>query len=275
MTDKRPGKEDPFASLDIAEDADAAWGDDWESAFQSEENMFFSEGTESGPSPAAATEPDLADSLARSLESIPDTDQATAPTPASRLALPAFVSTFAAAALTYGRGILQRLLALPLFVRIPLFLLPAVLLLLVLATGRGPDAPAVPQTPSRESGETRPAPGIGIDDQEAAPEKVRKKWEFSSFFIPVETADSEQPVSFVQVDITLITVLDPQEAPPAEKEIPVRDMIYRFYKNIPAAELRRFSLARGEMNRKLRDWLRKEWPEAPIESIVFDRYILS
>lgn len=85
---------------------------------------------------------------------------------------------------------------------------------------------------------------------------------------------SDQPVTFVLVDITLIASLDDQEDPPAEK-IFVRDIIYQFFQNKPLEELRRFSLARGEMNKELRAWLLKQWPEAPIESIIFNQYHLS
>jgi hypothetical protein len=107
------------------------------------------------------------------------------------------------------------------------------------------------------------------------PGKVRKKWAFPAFIIPINNPASDQPVTFALVDITLIASLNDQEDPPAEKKIFVRDIIYQFFQNKPLEELRRFSLARGEMNKELRAWLLKQWPEAPIESIIFNQYHLS
>jgi hypothetical protein len=283
MADERPKSENPFASLDIAEDADAAWGDDWEAAFQSEENMFFSEESEPGLSPAAGektgaaatAEPGPGSPARSSQESSQDT---ASPTPGPGFLLPflAAAGGLASAALGFSRRIVQRLQPLPLFLRIPLYLLPAAALaLLIFVALQGPSPSAPPQSPAQHAQMPLPAaPGLA-DIGTAATEKVRKKWVFPSFLIPVETQNNDQPVAFVQVDITLIAVLGAEEGPPAEKEISVRDMIYQFYRSTPHAELRRFSLARGEMSRKLRDWLHKEWPEAPIESVIFDHYTLS
>jgi hypothetical protein len=284
MADERPKAENPFAGLDIAEDADAAWGDDWEAAFQSEENMFFSEETETGPSStaggeagaAATAEPGPADSLVRGSQETSQDTAHTATDHARRIPFIVAATSLASAAMGFSRRILQRLQALPLFLRIPLCLLPAAAFaLLIFVALQGPGTPAPPQSPTQHAKMLLPAASDRADTGTAATEKVRKKWAFPSFLIPVETENSDQPVIFVQADITLIAVLSAEEEPPAEKEIPVRDMIYQFYRNTPHAELRRFSLARGEMSRKLRDWLHNEWPEAPIESIVFDHYTLS
>ena len=47
MADDPKHPEDEFASLNISSDGDEAdWGEDWESAFQAEDDMFFSEGGE-------------------------------------------------------------------------------------------------------------------------------------------------------------------------------------------------------------------------------------
>ena len=117
--------------------------------------------------------------------------------------------------------------------------------------------------------------GEGSPASKLHPGKVRKKWSFPAFIIPINNPASDQPVTFVLVDITLIASLNDQEDPPAEKKIFVRDVIYQFFQNKPLEELRRFSLARGEMNKELRAWLLKQWPEAPIESIIFNQYHLS
>lgn len=107
------------------------------------------------------------------------------------------------------------------------------------------------------------------------PEKVRKKWTFPSFFIPVSSQEEDKSISFVVIDITLLILLDEgEEIPEAQKSF-VRDIIYQFYINRPLYELRRFSLARGDMNRALRAWLQKQWPEGAIEAISFKRYLLT
>ena len=118
-----------------------------------------------------------------------------------------------------------------------------------------------------------------IPDEEPTPpvavalEKVRVKWKFPAFLIPAPPRkDTPRKTNFLQTDITLILLLNEGEEPPTEKERLVREIIFQFYSNQPLSELRRFSLARGDMNRALRAWLIKQWPEAPVEAIVFNRY---
>lgn len=275
MADERPKAEDPFASLNIAEDAEANWGEDWESAFQSEENTFISEEAPPEPAKPAAGKAAQPDPLSAPLARQSPDPKRTATAPGSGVTFATIAGHLVSGVLTTGRQLFQRLQALPLFLRVPLYLLPAALVLLVLVTGNGSDSPLPPQSPAQGTEGRSLFPASGGDNRQAPAEKIRKKWEFPSFLIPVETPGSDEPVTFIHIDITLIAVLDPKEEPPTEKEIPVREMIYQFYRSLPLGELRRFSLARGEMNRKLRDWLRKEWPEAPIESIIFDRYTLS
>lgn len=108
--------------------------------------------------------------------------------------------------------------------------------------------------------------------QLAPGEKVRKKWPFSSFLIPAATEDDSTKLSFINIELTLVALVGAEEALPEEKKPYIRDIIYQFYANRPLYELRRFSLARGEMNRKLRAWVQKQWPEFPVESIIFDKY---
>ena len=133
-------------------------------------------------------------------------------------------------------------------------------------------APTQTNTPASEPAETAetanqepPAPEIH--------EQIRVKWKFPSFLIPAPLReDTPRKTNFVQTDITLILLLDQGQAPPTDKELLVREIIFQFYSNQPLSELRRFALARGDMNRALRAWLEKQWPDAPIEAIVFNRY---
>lgn len=108
--------------------------------------------------------------------------------------------------------------------------------------------------------------------EETSQEKISKKWNFPSFLISTSDEMKGDDIFFVEVDITLILLLKEEEDLPLEKSIFVRDIIYQFFNNRPLYELRRYSLARGEMNRKLRSWIEKQWPEGEIAAIVFNRY---
>lgn len=115
--------------------------------------------------------------------------------------------------------------------------------------------------------------------EEAAPEMAEApasepkmiKWPFASFLIIVPPEQKDTQPSFVVVDLTL-TLLGNEEDLPQEKKVFVRDIIYQFFKNRPFSELHRFSLARGDMKRQLMAWMKKQWPEAPVVSILIDRY---
>lgn len=104
-----------------------------------------------------------------------------------------------------------------------------------------------------------------------APGKNRKKWPMQAFFIAVQQKDSPESL-LVRIDLNLVLLLDPGSNIPEEKRAFVRDTIFQFFANRPPEELRRYSLARGEMIRNLDAWLQKEWPQNPIASIMFDRY---
>lgn len=104
-------------------------------------------------------------------------------------------------------------------------------------------------------------------------EKIRVKWKFPAFIIPAPVREeTPRKTNFVQTDITLILLVNDGEDPPTDKEIVIRDVIYQFFSNQSLTELRRFALARGDMNRSLRSWIQKQWPDAPVETIIFDRY---
>ena len=111
---------------------------------------------------------------------------------------------------------------------------------------------------------------LGAADAPASEPKIIK-WPFASFLIIVPPEQKDTQPSFVVVDLTL-TLLGNEEDLPQEKKVFVRDIIYQFFKNRPFSELHRFSLARGDMKRQLMAWMKKQWPEAPVVSILIDRY---
>jgi len=295
MPDKPLKTPDSGSSRDPSADNDEAnWGEDWESAFQSEDEQFFSEvGGEDDffldekelTTGTKSSGPDLAASLEASLANIPDKagDEAKSSSPSfSASKIHSLLTGLLVKASTFW----LKLQALHLSIRIPLYLLPIIsvgffIFFAVLDTEEKIDS-GLQQTQGASSthlaGEKTPPPvdaTIGTASPRAFPEKVRKKWAFSPFLIPSPPASGGQATSFVSVQITLVAALDADENLPEEKKIFVRDLIYQFYLNRPGDELRRFSLARGEMNMKLLAWLTKQWPEGPIESIIFERYTLS
>jgi hypothetical protein len=293
MADLPPRPADQFAGKEPPADHDETnWGEDWESAFQAEDEVFFSEGKdedffleskESVVPAAAGQQPDP--SLEKTLSGPPAQN---AVSPGVRRKSPAvaeFLASLFLAGKTAAQQHLARLSSFPLFIRLPIYALPLLLvgIGMFFALSGPPDSAPVPVQPfippasppgtaPASSGETASFPG---ETAPLPPGKVRKRWAFPAFIIPAHNPAPDQPVIFLHVDITLIAALDEQEELPADRKVFVRDIIFQFYQNKPLAELRRFSLARGEMNRELRAWLRKQWPEAPVESILFNRYHLS
>lgn len=290
MADDRPQSVDQLASKDTSADHEETnWGEDWESAFQAEDDAFFSDGKEEEDFFLEENEPtvtpgvaaqSLDSSLEKTLSGIPD--QAGAPGVQAKKILPGAgaITALLLSAKTIAQQQFTRLQSFPIFVRIPLYALPVLLIgaiFLLSSTSEPPLQTATSPTMPRGGDAVSPAapPGEASQASQLHPGKIRKKWAFPGFIIPVNNPDSDQPVTFVLVDITLIASLAEQEDPPADKKIFVRDIIYQFFQNKPLEELRRYSLARGEMNKELRAWLQKQWPEAPIESIIFHQYHLS
>ncbi|MCK5192673.1 MAG: flagellar basal body-associated FliL family protein, partial [Desulfobulbaceae bacterium] len=115
-----------------------------------------------------------------------------------------------------------------------------------------------------------PAPKPAKKETIASEKKFRKKWTLPSFFIVA--GESNNPSLFISIDLTLVLQLGPDKQLPEERLSYLRDSIFQFYRNRPAYELKHFALARGEMIRQLNNWLKKEWPESPISTIMFNKY---
>lgn len=285
MADDRPPQSvDQFASTETPADQDETnWGEDWESAFQAEDDAFFSSEKdedffleENEPTvTAGVAAQELDSSLEKTLAGIPDQAVAAGAQPAKSLVGAAALTALFLSAKTAAQKQFARLQSFPIFVRLPLYGLPFLLIGIVLVLSSTSTSPPTATSVSRDTATGAATPQGFNQASQLHPGKVRKKWGFPAFIIPVNNPAGAQPVTFVLVDITLIASLGEQEDPPADKKIFVRDIIYQFFQNRPLEELRRFSLARGEMNKELRAWLLKQWPEAPIESIIFNQYRLS
>ncbi|HIJ77724.1 MAG: flagellar basal body-associated FliL family protein [Desulfobulbaceae bacterium] len=271
------------------------WGDDWESAFQAEDDMFFSEEGEEGEDDFFLDEEGAHGAKgSSSLDStLPLKQSPTGPVTQEAVTGDAATPSLKAALVTLFIAIktatakqLHRLQALPVYFRYPTYVLLALLgvaLILLISQPPAPDNDLAKLQATADLNQEAAIPEATLPSQidenlpleQTIPEQTRKKWIFSPFFIPVHSQQNDQALTFVLVDITLVTMMDEKEELPADKKPFVRDIIYQFYKNRPLEELHRFSLARGEMNRKLKAWLQKQWPEGPIESIIFTRYRLS
>jgi hypothetical protein len=284
MADDRPPQSvDQFASTETPADQDETnWGEDWESAFQAEDDAFFSSEKdedffleENEPTvTAGVAAQELDSSLEKTLAGIPDQAVTATAQPAKSLGGAAALTALFLSAKTAAQKQFARFQSFPIFVRLPLYGLPLLLVGIVFVLSSTSTPPPTTSV-SRDTATGAATPQGFNQASQLHPGKVRKKWAFPAFIIPVNNPAGAQPVTFVLVDITLIASLGEQEDPPADKKIFVRDIIYQFFQNRPLEELRRFSLARGEMNKELRAWLLKQWPEAPIESIIFNQYRLS
>ena len=298
MGDETPRKDAP------AEDLNSDLVSDWESAFQAEDFMFspkdgendFFLGDDSDFASTTGTTYEFTPPPEKELADLPDLDEEPEPSPAAaptadtataalgRSALPAWVARlvdiFRAAQLRWRllsrpqQGLVA--ISLVALASAPFFLFhssaPPSTTPSLEATSPPPDS--MPQ--SAAPAESTPAPVTSPEPLTTAKEKVRVKWSLPPFLIPAPPQkDAPRQMSFVQVDITLVLLLDESASPPADKEPMVRDIIYQFFSNQPADELRRYALARGDMNRNLRAWLIKQWPDAPIATIVFNRYHVS
>ena len=185
-------------------------------------------------------------------------------------------------ALFFGKLQKNRFLTAPLPIKISAIAAPIAVLAIVLFLG-GKLAPdkktdlvttADPVAGSLIIPESETANGAQEIELPSEPviEKVRKKWPLPSFLIAATSDKGDQEPALVTIDITLNLLLAQEDMLPEDKEVYVRELIYQFFSNRPLYELRRYSLARGEMNRKLRAWIEKQWPEIPLASITFNRY---
>jgi len=259
-------------------------GDDWGEAFEAEE---FMETPDLG---------DAAEFFLEDSESIPtDIEADVSDEPASseaKASAPSFLTT-----LLNPRSILQKAGALfftwPLIFRI---LLPASLVLFgvglwFVVGALSPQDGLSPQTAIKkgavsednssleikEAGGMPEAMPVGETGAEmpsvSVPEPVRENWRLPPFLVSAQGSSAGDDIFFVEADITLVLVQTDDSKPVTDADvILVRDIIYQFFVNKPIYELRRYSLARGEMNRKLRGWLEKQWSKREIAVIVFNRY---
>ncbi len=291
---EKPSSHDPLADLD--DDL----GDDWESAFQAEDFMFSPENEPSDfflfDENAPAEGEDIADLLAGQDEKAKDKSDKTAGASATPVdGEPSAVLEFPGRLQILAASLLQLFQACPLYQRLLIGTLPAALILIIVSTlffqasneelasldeeFIASDSPVL-ATVSQEQGALSPAPAPPppVSTVAAKPqaepvidsETVQHKWQLPPFIIVAGEKNKAELI--VNIDLTLIAKLEKGQSLPEDKQIFVKDIIYQFYSNRPAYELKRFALARGEMISQLNVWLNKEWQNNPIDTITFSRY---
>ncbi len=285
---------------DLSKELDDDLGDDWESAFQAEEFMlspedepedFFITDEETDEEIDLAsllaqeeTQSKEADHTKGSTGSADASDQAPQTTPSRSLALPAIV--LASTNWFKSRPRYQKIL----FPALALFIVVAINAVLFFrstseqlaqepTTSDIAAQKAAVQDPKEEKVTKLPTEIVDLpaptEKQKTAtllpPTKVRKKWALPDFFITVQDEKNDQQV-VARIDLSLILFLEPSKNIPRNKRSFIRNSIYQFYNNRTPEELRHYSLARGEMVRKLESWLRKDWPDNSLTAIIFNRY---
>lgn len=270
--------QNPASAEKLLEQEESVWGAEWEEAFKSEkdsdsfdtleeDSLFFD-------SPGGEIK---ADESVQEISPAADAPHAANSSP-GQLSIGGSATLLFQAILAAFGDLFLRIRSLPssrlIFAGIATFALIVISAVFFITQSEVP--PPLPQAAVPEALQQALTPvGPAVTEIIAPPpQKVRHKWPFSPFFIPAANTATGQTV-YLDLRITLSVVMDKDTPLPEEKKTAVRDMIYRFFRNQPLDELQRYSLARGEMQRKLKDWILNEWPDAPVEAIIFDRYLLT
>lgn len=133
-----------------------------------------------------------------------------------------------------------------------------------------PAGPVLPESAS-DAGEEQGKGGGTPTSLDA--KEIRKKWHFPAIIIHAKT-NKDQGTVILSIDLTLVLRLAPEVMLPYDREAFVREILYQFYTNQPVIDLQRYALERGELNRKMQDWIMKQWPELQLDSVATDRYQL-
>lgn len=284
--------------FEIPDNLDEDPGDDWESAFQAEEFIFSEETTDEGFLPNNGTNDiDLSTlvearpSLQPGKSALPETVEAAEDVPPPSSEPTDLPPSFIKAALVSLSGLLLALTtwyrARPVFQKVFIPALPLAVLIIALGflfstrtveklvkqtdSSPAPAALLIERPPEKKEQALFKPPPPPPHKQPAASEKTfQKKWSLPAFFIVAGEGDS--PSLFVSIDLTLILQLGSDKELPEERLSFIRDTIFQFYRNRPAYELKQYALARGEMIRQLNKWIKKEWPDSPVSTIMFNKY---
>jgi hypothetical protein len=274
----QPGQDDKGTAQETIFNSDI--GDDWGEAFEAEDfmaspqeevtNEFFLPDEHVAPTPIGGpVEGDV-------------TAPATSPSPSSgRIAL-------------FYQALAARFVKTPIQFRLALVVLPILVLILILVLHKSPQTVVRTLRPLPPEGATvhpplekptaqphqpgvtalAPAPASGCKVPMPEPVTIRKKWRLPAIIAPAKAPGNDQTPIVLSADLTLVLKLTPEAIPPAGKDSFIREILYQFFTNQPLEDLKRYVIVRGEMNHKLQEWIKKQWPDLPLDSIIIDRYQL-
>lgn len=286
-SDKDPSH-DPLADLD--DDL----GDDWESAFQAEEFMFSPEDESSDFFLLDENGADSSEDIAHLITNQEgQKENKTGKDTTTGSAEPSAILEFPTTLQILAAYLPQFFQSRPLYQRLLIGSLPFVLILIIASTLFFRST--TDELASRDDKNMVSAPSHGValapqgqgrvssaPQQKQAPalspaavpavkaETIQHKWQLPTFII-VADGDNHSAL-IINIDLTLIAHLEKGQNLPADKQIFAQDIIYQFFTNRPAYELKRFALARGEMISQLNAWLSKQWLNNPFDTITFSRY---
>jgi hypothetical protein len=291
-----PSPENPSSQTPLT-DLDNDLGDDWESAFQAEEFMISPEDEPSDFFLLDENEPDSNEDIADLFSEPEDGNKeksSVAAQPAAAdsdaegravLAFPNGLQILAASLLQLVQGRpRQRQLIIALVGAITLLVAATLFLRATDDQGGTPaeqsmasaplpvTATSLPHNSSSMEPPTSQQNPKGAPPSEPAvvPETVQQQWQLPTFVI-VAGSDSKVEI-IVNIDLILTANLAKGQTLPDDKQVYARDIIYQFYANRPAYELKRYALARGDMISQLQAWLNRQWQNNPFDTIIFSRY---
>ncbi|MFO7761315.1 MAG: flagellar basal body-associated FliL family protein [Desulfobia sp.] len=153
---------------------------------------------------------------------------------------------------------------------IPLLLLAAALLFFF---PRSTPSPPQKQAKTEKKSEKKALPAEDRKKQafHSLPDKkIRKRYNLPPIFVTAASGNDE--TAFASVDITLVVRLAPDQALIERERMKASDVIYQFFKNQPAEELEDFALNRGKMIQEIKKWVRQNWPDGPLTSVIIKSY---
>jgi len=259
VTENDPGN--PLEADDLKADSGTDWGEDWESAFQAEDELFFPDleeesAPQSGgpPTSSSETSPPAPETLPADL----GPDEAGAGTEQD-IPLSPGISGLTWIIAGAGGGLIVLFFALGLY--------------LLMTDAPEQETALVVSRPAAEAVNLSGAPSAAPP----APRTRRFKVALKPFLIPVSDGKNSPIKEFLELELTLSIQGDiAQKDALKQREITLlRGSIYRFFHAIPATELHHYALARGEMLKKATQALNRAHPELSINSIIFNKYHLS
>ncbi|MEW6219225.1 MAG: hypothetical protein AB1634_06760 [Thermodesulfobacteriota bacterium] len=148
----------------------------------------------------------------------------------------------------------------------------AILVAFLLSGDKPPPLPEAPHPPAATDVPEEPPPHAAPAPAATPPAAVASQtqaWRLPGFLIPFDEGEDK---GFIAVTLSIEIAADSDGTPAEVRKRLLRDMVYQFYANTPASELKEFKLTRIRMEQRLRAWMQAQWPDIQIERIRIERY---